>query len=99
MEKLYFKFTTTQPVTKFVHVGVVASGDLEIILRPNNHSYSTLNIITGSDGFKSTWSNVLSRFFDRYPLQGDFEINDFGATPGVVNLRLSQVMEVLKNEQ
>ncbi|MGC2924887.1 malonate decarboxylase acyl carrier protein, partial [Enterococcus faecium] len=33
------------------------------------------------------WNNVLTRFFDRYPISPDIVINDFGATPGVVYLR------------
>ena len=42
---------------------------------------------------------MLARFFERYPLLADIEINDFGATPGVVNLRLTQAMEALDNEE
>lgn len=97
MEKLNFSYQNTQPVTKFVHVGVVASGDLEVLIYPDNKT--TLEIVTGSDGFKQVWQNVLDRFFARYPLQGRFVIHDFGATPGVVNLRLTQAMEALNNEE
>ena len=32
MEKLAYTYQTTKPVTKKVHVGVVGSGDLEILL-------------------------------------------------------------------
>lgn len=99
MEKLNFKFKGTEQVKNRSHVGVVASGDLEVIIKPTTNSESTLNIVTGSDGFKEVWKNVLTRFFDRYPLIADFEINDFGATPGVVNLRLTQAMEALKDEK
>lgn len=99
MEKLHFKYAATEKITHPVHIGVVASGDLEVIMKPTTNSESTLDIVTGSDGFKEVWGNVLTRFFDRYPLLADFEINDFGATPGVVNLRLTQAMEALKNEQ
>ncbi|KZU27788.1 malonate decarboxylase acyl carrier protein [Lactiplantibacillus plantarum] len=99
MEKLHFKYAATEQIAHPVHIGVVASGDLEVIMKPTTNSESTLDIVTGSDGFKEVWGNVLTRFFDRYPLLADFEINDFGATPGVVNLRLTQAMEALKNEQ
>lgn len=98
MEKLSFEFEASDPIKKPVHVGVVASGDLEVILKPAQGTKATLKIVTGSDGFKEIWRNVLTRFFDRYPLLADFEINDFGATPGVVNLRLTQAMEVLNHE-
>lgn len=99
MEQLHFKYQATQPIAHPVHIGVVASGDLEVIMKPTDHKESELNIVTGSDGFKVVWQNVLNRFFDRYPLLAEFQINDFGATPGVVNLRLTQAMEALKNEQ
>ncbi|MFT9374130.1 malonate decarboxylase acyl carrier protein [Liquorilactobacillus hordei] len=98
MEKLEFKFNNKENIKKFVHVGVVASGDLEILVYPNEME-SRVKIVTGSDGFKEIWMNVLTRFFERYSLQGTFIIHDFGATPGVVNLRLTQLMEVLKDEQ
>ncbi|MBF4176173.1 malonate decarboxylase subunit delta [Lactobacillus paracasei subsp. tolerans] len=99
MEKLHFSYKATQPIDHPVHIGVVASGDLEVIMKPTDSKTSELNIVTGSDGFKEVWQNVLTRFFARYPLLAKFEINDFGATPGVVNLRLTQAMEALKDEQ
>ncbi|MCI2170100.1 malonate decarboxylase subunit delta [Schleiferilactobacillus perolens] len=98
MEKLHFTFKATQPIIHPVHIGVVASGDLEVIMRPTTGD-SELDIVTGSDGFHDVWQHVLERFFDRYPIQAKFEINDFGATPGVVNLRLTQAMEALKDAQ
>ncbi|BDR58577.1 malonate decarboxylase subunit delta [Xylocopilactobacillus apicola] len=98
MEKLHFSFPADKSIQKPVHIGVVASGDLEIIMYPSKNKEAELNIVTGSDGFKNVWENVLTRFFDRYSILADYEINDFGATPGVVNLRLTQAMEALKNE-
>lgn len=97
MEKLKFTYQNTQPVEKFVHIGVVASGDLEVLIYPAQET--TLEIVTGSDGFKDVWQNVLDRFFARYPLKGRFVIHDFGATPGVVNLRLTQAMEAINDEK
>lgn len=97
MEKLNFTYQNSETVKKFVHVGVVASGDLEILLYPAEKT--TIDIVTGSDGFKEVWHNVLDRFFTRYPLKGKFVIHDFGATPGVVNLRLTQAMEALNDEK
>ncbi len=99
MEKLSFEFNATEKVSKTVHVGVVASGDLEVLIFPTDQKTATLEITTGSDGFKAVWQNVLERFFARYPLLADFKINDFGATPGVVNLRLTQAMEALNDEK
>ncbi|ASG81198.1 MULTISPECIES: malonate decarboxylase subunit delta [Lactiplantibacillus] len=99
MEKLHFNFPASKPIDHPVHIGVVASGDLEVIMRPTTADEAQLSIVTGSDGFKTVWQNVLKRYFDRYPLLAEFEINDFGATPGVVNLRLTQAMEALNDEQ
>lgn len=97
MEKLNYEFKATKPVTKAVHIGVVASGDLEVLVYPTKKDNATVEIVTGSDGFGNVWKNVLTRFFNRYPLKADFKIHDFGATPGVVNLRLAQAMEEIKN--
>jgi malonate decarboxylase delta subunit len=36
---------------------------------------------------------VLDRFFTRYDGAARIEINDFGATPGVVALRLAEAVE------
>ena len=45
------------------------------------------------DGFKPTWKAVLDRFFSRYDGAARIEINDAGATPGSVLLRLQQAAE------
>ncbi|WP_430612584.1 malonate decarboxylase subunit delta [Enterococcus sp. DIV0876] len=99
MESLSYTYKTTQPITKKVHVGVVGSGDLEILLFPTKKAETSVKICTGSDGFGDVWQNVLTRFFDRYPISADIVINDFGATPGVVYLRLTQAMEELSDEK
>jgi malonate decarboxylase delta subunit len=36
---------------------------------------------------------VLDRFFSRYDGAARLELNDFGATPGVVMLRLAEAVE------
>lgn len=100
MEKLSFKFRANQPIKKKLHLGVVSSGDLEILISPAVKADATeVSIVTGSDGFKTVWENVLTRFFERYPIAATIEINDFGATPGVVYLRLTQVLEELQDEK
>jgi malonate decarboxylase delta subunit len=35
----------------------------------------------------------MDRFFSRYQYAASIEINDFGATPGAVSLRLEQAVE------
>jgi malonate decarboxylase delta subunit len=51
---------------------------------------------TSVDGFEATWKNVLDRFFARFQGAVSIEINDFGATPGTVMLRLAQAAEGLR---
>lgn len=99
MEQLSYSYKTTKPINKKIHVGVVGSGDLEILLFPTEKSETSVRVCTGSDGFGDVWKNVLTRFFDRYPITADIVINDFGATPGVVYLRLTQAMEELSDEK
>ena len=36
------------------------------------------------------WHDMLDRFFTHTPIAGRWELNDFGATPAVVTLRLRQ---------
>ena len=57
MEKLHFEYQNSTPVKKFAHVGVVASGDLEILVYPADGEKTTLDITTGSDGFEKVWQN------------------------------------------
>ena len=99
MEQLSYTYPTNQPINKKIHVGVVGSGDLEILMFPTTKQESTIKICTGSDGFGEVWANVLTRFFDRYPISADIVINDFGATPGVVYLRLTLALEERSDEK
>lgn len=99
MEQLTYSYEAKNPLNKKVHVGVVVSGDLEILMFPVEGTTSSVEIRTGSDGFSEVWKDVLTRFFDRYPIVADVVINDFGATPGVVYLRLTQAMEEFTNEK
>lgn len=90
MESLSFSFETERSVERRTHIGVVGSGDLEILLEPREEAGAEVEITTSVDGYEHVWRNVLERFFSRQPLGGRYEIHDFGATPGVVSLRLAQ---------
>jgi len=48
---------------------------------------------TSVDGYGDIWKRVLDRFFTRYDGAALIQINDFGATPGVVALRLAEAVE------
>jgi malonate decarboxylase delta subunit len=93
MEKLTFEYPATQPVKRRAHVGVVGSGDLEVLLEPSPDQKARVTVSTSVDGFGKTWNLVLDRFFSRYQGAATIEINDFGATPGTVTLRLEQAVE------
>lgn len=98
MEKITYTLPATKKIKKPAHVGVVGSGDLEIIMEPSDASLSEVTIRTGINGFKKTWDAVIHRFFEENDIAAKVLINDFGATPGVVKIRLSQALEVSTND-
>jgi malonate decarboxylase delta subunit len=93
VETITFEYQAMQPVKHRAHIGVVGSGDLEILLEPSQDQRAHVAIRTSADGFRETWKAVLERFFRRCQPAATIEINDFGATPGVVALRLAQAVE------
>jgi malonate decarboxylase delta subunit len=72
---------------------VVGSGDLEVLLEPAEGECTHVFIRTSVDGFRDTWKAVLDRFFTKYDGVSRIQINDAGATPGNVQLRLEQAVE------
>lgn len=96
MERLTFTYPAGAPIAARVHVGVVASGDLEVLLEPSPQAESKVTVNTSVTGFGSVWKTVLDRFFGHFNAAVAVEINDFGATPGLVMLRLEQAAEALQ---
>lgn len=96
MERLTFTYPARETVARRVHVGVVGSGDLEVLLEPSADGDAHVAVTTSVDGFGAVWKHVLDRFFTRFEAAAAIEINDFGATPGVVLLRLEQAAEALR---
>lgn len=94
MEQIEFNYPAKRKVPKRAHVGVVGSGDLEVLLEPADDEVAHVFIRTSVDGFRDTWKSVLDRFFAKYDGAARIQINDAGATPGSVQLRLEQVVEV-----
>jgi malonate decarboxylase delta subunit len=98
MEKLIFEFDGGVPVKATrtaAIVGVVGSGNLEVLVEPANlGGRCAVEILTAARGFGDIWKAVLEDFFARHKL-GDLRIsiNDVGATPAVVSLRLDQAVE------
>lgn len=102
MNVLNFDFTS-QPVadvTKEVICGVVGSGNLEVLVSPLANSKNSKFIVdTSVTGFDHIWEAVLQDFSDRYAVGGlEFKVNDMGATPAVVSLRLSQAINILEDK-
>ena len=93
MERLHFEYAASRPIKQRAHVGVVGSGDLEVLLEPSPDQKAHVTITTSVDGFGKTWKLVMDRFFSRYQYAASVEIHDFGATPGAVALRLEQAVE------
>jgi malonate decarboxylase delta subunit len=96
MEQMSFTYPARVRLQRRVHVGVVGSGDLEVLLEPSADDQAHVSVNTSVDGFGAVWKNVLDRFFRRFEGAARIEINDFGATPGVVMLRLEQAAERLQ---
>lgn len=94
MEQLQFQFTGHQKPTTFtpILVGVVGSGNLEVMIEPlADGSQCRVDIITSAQGFAPIWAAVMQDFQERHGLAGiAISINDMGATPAVVSLRLDQ---------
>jgi len=98
MEKLAFTYDGGAPAEGARGariVGVVASGNLEVLIEPLASSRAcTIEIDTAAHGFGATWQAVMDDFFARHPVGGvRISINDAGATPAIVALRLDQAIE------
>ena len=93
MEQFEFSYPAKRKVPKRSHLGVVGSGDLEVLLEPADAAAASVRVRTSADGFKPTWKAVLDRFFSEYDGAARIEINDAGGTPGAVLLRLQQAVE------
>lgn len=103
MESLSYEFTGRRRAEPFapVLVGVVGSGNLEVLLEPApvgaDPALSRFQVETSARGFGAIWEAVLSDFHERHGFMGiEVSINDMGATPAVVSLRLDQAAASLK---
>lgn len=82
-----------------VLVGVVASGNLEVLAErvPDAGDTCQFHVSTAASGFVQVWEAVLADFVERHAPGGvAFSINDGGARPDTVMLRLAQACEALK---
>jgi malonate decarboxylase delta subunit len=95
MEKIDFGYPAAKRrITSRAHVGVVGSGDMEVLMEPAQSEGAHVSITTSVDGFQDFWKAVFDRFFSKFDGAVRIHINDAGATPGSVLLRLEQAVEV-----
>jgi len=104
MEALYYEYrggAAPHPTMSCVLVGVLGSGNLEVLIEsaPDLHGRFAVEIVTAVAGFGRIWQAVLDDVFARWPL-ADVRvcINDCGATPAVVALRIDQALEEFKTQ-
>ena len=100
MQTLSYDFVGTRAAAPFAPqlIGVVASGNLEVLLEhaPAPDERCRFEIQTSARGFDAIWQAVLEDFHRRHRLAGvRFSIHDMGATPAVVSLRLDQAAATL----
>ena len=81
-------------------VGVVASGNLEVLAeRVLADTDCEIAIATSATGFGEVWSAVVADFVERRSPGGlRLSINDGGARPDTVAVRLAQAVRSLEDE-
>jgi malonate decarboxylase delta subunit len=79
---------------------VVSSGNLEILVEPAAAADAcSVTVNTSAHGFRDIWEAVLRDFVARHHVGGlSLSINDAGATPAVVSLRLDQAFETCSGD-
>ncbi|EPL16321.1 malonate decarboxylase subunit delta [Pseudomonas sp. CF161] len=99
METLSFEFPAGPPARGRALVGCVGSGDLEVLLEPGPAGKLTIQVQTSVNGSGTRWQHLFERLFDgQVPPALAIDIHDFGATPGVVRLRLEQGFEEIGHD-
>ena len=95
LETIEFRLDGKRPAGRFapIVVGVVGSGNLEVMVEPADGGACAVRIETSARGFAPIWRAVVDDFHARHGLAGlRISINDMGATPAVVGLRLEQAV-------
>jgi malonate decarboxylase acyl carrier protein len=104
METLRFELVALNPVKgsrNTALVGVVASGNLEVLLeRKGPPDRCIIEISTAAHGFKALWEAVTADFVARREAGGlHISINDGGARPDTVSLRLAQGVRLIEEPE
>src|SRR3954447_14469185 len=104
METLQFEYRNGRPVAgspSATLTGVVGSGNLEVLVEPTDLGGACrIEVLTAAVGFGPIWQAVMDDFFDRRRVADvRISINDVGAMPAVVSLRLDQALEAFTGGQ
>ncbi len=103
METLHYRHVTQRKAAgskATALVGVVGSGNLEVLAeRVLPDLECAIDIKTSAEGFGAIWAAVVSDFVERLSPGGlRLSINDAGARPDTVALRLAQTLRLLEVE-
>jgi malonate decarboxylase delta subunit len=103
MEQFTLTLPSRAPQQSDVHTvicGVVSSGNLEVLVEPlAARDACEIVVNTSAHGFQDIWNAVLKDFAVRHAVGGlKLSLNDAGATPAVVSLRLDQAFESCRGE-
>jgi len=103
MEQFTLMLPSSSPPQNIVHAaicGVVSSGNLEVLVEPTSvRDACEIEVNTSAHGFRDIWEAVLKDFARRHAVGGlRLSINDAGATPAVVSLRLDQAFETCRGD-
>jgi malonate decarboxylase delta subunit len=81
-------------------VGIVASGNLEVLVeRVPTGTACEFDIQTAASGFGDVWQAVIADFVERRSPGGlRLSINDGGARPDMVSLRLAQAVRAIEGD-
>ena len=103
METLQYRHRTTRPLggaQRQALIGVVASGNMEALFeRVLDGAQCQIDVVTSIAGFGEVWSAVIADFVERYSPGGiRIAINDGGARPDTVALRLAQGARLMERD-
>lgn len=103
METLSYRHKAKSPaggVKSAAIVGVVASGNLEVLVeRILPDTDCQVDIRTAAHGFGAVWQAVVADFVERRSPGGlKLSINDGGARPDTVALRLAQAVRLIEED-
>ncbi|MFT9440594.1 malonate decarboxylase acyl carrier protein [Acetobacter papayae] len=100
MEKFTISTRAQRPLpgtTKQAILGVVASGNLELLFERIGGDAVEIDVLTASTGYRAVWEAVIHDFVERTSPGGvRITIHDNGARPDTVMLRLMQGTKMLE---